>query len=108
MADNTYQITPELLALAQEQFDALITPAQVADHETIAAPKWAQTSSAMLQVLCQDKATLLAQFGDKANNLPALLQGIRQLSLHLQFQQRMADTAAYRLTVVASTLLTRH
>lgn len=109
MADNTYQITPELLALAQEQFDALITQAQIADYEASMAPQWAQTRRAMLNVLAQDKAALLAQFGhsDNTRTLAALTEDIQQLALHLQDQQHMAHSAAQRLTIVASTILTR-
>lgn len=109
MADNTYQITPELLELAQEQFNALVTPEQIAHYEATTAPKWAQTRRAMLNVLAQDKAALLEQFGHSANprTLAALIEDIRQLAQHLQDQQHMANTAVYRLTVVASTILTR-
>ena len=109
MADNTYPITPELLELAQEQFDALIHPAQADDYEATTAPRWAQTRRAMLNVLAQDKATLLTSFGhsDNTRTLTALIEDIQQLALHLQDQQHMANAAIYRLTVVASTILTR-
>lgn len=109
MAD-TFKITPELQELAQEQFDALVTPEQIADYEATTAPQWAQTCRAMLNVLAQDKAALLAQFGhsDNTRTLSALIDDIKQLTLHPQDQQHMANTAVYRLTVVASTLLTRH
>lgn len=109
MAD-TFKITPELLELAQEQFDALVTPEQIADYEATTAPKWAQTRRAMLNVLAQDKATLLTSFGhsDNTRTLTALIDDIRQLAQHLSDQQHMANTAVYRLTIVASTILTRH
>lgn len=109
MAD-TFKITPELQALAQEQFDALIAPAQIADYEATKAPKWAKTRRAMLNVLAKDKATLLTSFGhsDNTRTLTALIDDIRQLAQHLSDQQHMANTAVYRLTIVASTILTRH
>lgn len=109
MAD-TFKITPELQALAQEQFDALVTPKKIDDYEATLAPRWAQTRRAMLNVLAQDKATLLTSFGhsDNTRTLTALIDDIRQLAQHLQDQQFMANTAVYRLTIVASTILTRH
>lgn len=108
MAD-TFKITPELLELAQEQFDALIAPAQIAEYDATTAPQWAQTCRAMLNVLAQDKAALLAQFGHSGNTntLAALLADIQHLHLHLHDQQHMANTAIARLSIVASTILTR-
>lgn len=107
MADN-FKITPDL-ALAQEQFDAIIAPAQIADYEANTAPQWAQTCRAMLNVLAQDKAALLTQLSHRGNTrtLAALINNIKHLALHLHDQQEMAHMAVYRLTVVASTVLTR-